>query len=969
LGVLVVGLALRQGAGEAQEGGRLSPEAAVPLGRLSVSSLRPGVGQEVWVEVPYAGPFPADPAWEGVSEERGTLARLITEAPGPVTVRAFGFSVTLAVQPGANRGPLPNPKAPARALPFVSEPCDDPRLPQLSGLWAIGCDGEPLSRAEHILSGEQVSLEGAPVRPGLGGGVVYGAGPKDHGLWRPPSVVSSPEAHRVTEAGVAPPGTDGLTGALSVADALWVFELEGRLRESLRARPAPWMPPAVDGPVGGLGGCLARPGSSVRTSTSGTRTGERARRWCVGRAASATSRRRMGFVGWIEDAAVCVESLASGERRCVPASPGPSRRLSLWGAVACWEDYGGDDIDVVCSDGLALRRPGHQHNPSRIGPWLLFREGNQTLLAQAEWIVLDDDDLRAASFGATLADPLALRGARAEGGARYTLSLPPGEYTVERRVGEAWTPGETVEGGAAADRGPPRRRRPPEARAMTPQRERRRRAARRVRRPGAARSLVFTFDPSPAVSPDAIPRAARGLAGASIWILAATGLGGAILGSSSLAGALFLGSGVLGLGLFGLAWVGLFSGPALGGVAVAASCGWLLRPKIELPKLDAAGWAVVLVCGAPALINALAPPTDTDEIYQHLAIPSQLLHVRGLLGGLLHPDASRPIPVHTLYAAAMSFGGEPAPKLLHLLWAAVGLHHLRGLGDRWLGAPAGGAAALTLLGSFTFARELGLAYNNLPAAWWGLLAVEAAVEGRRKELAAYAGMALACKYTAAPVVVAAYLITWRSLGVRAVPTMAALTAGALAWVAPYWLRNASEGLHPLFPYAGWPEAEGIVFTYNERYGLGRDWASMLLLPWNMVVHAETTSYKFLGQVSPAGLLAIPGMALGGVEPTGGAAGAGGGSGGLRRLGLGAALAALPAPGGAAAGPRRGRGGGDAAVLGPGGLGDRRGAGAPGELGALARADGARGGRGRRRHPAGEPAQGAGAGLGRHRIHQ
>jgi hypothetical protein len=157
-----------------------------------------------------------------------------------------------------------------------------------------------------------------------------------------------------------------------------------------------------------------------------------------------------GFVGWIEDAAVCVESLATGERRCVPARPGPSRRLSLWGAVACWEDYGGDDIDVVCSDGLALRRPGHQRNPSRVGPWLLFQEGNQTLLATAEWIVLDDDDLRAAPLGVTLADPLALRGARAEGGVRYTLSLPPGRFAVERRVGEAWVPEETIEGGGAA---------------------------------------------------------------------------------------------------------------------------------------------------------------------------------------------------------------------------------------------------------------------------------------------------------------------------------------------------------------------------------------------------------------------------------------------------------------------------------------------------------------------------------------
>ena len=98
LGVCLLGLGLSQGAGEAQEGGRLSSEAAVPLGRLSVSSLRPGVGQEVWVEVPYAGPFPADPAWEGVDEERGTLARLITQAPGAVRVGAFGLSTTLQVQ-------------------------------------------------------------------------------------------------------------------------------------------------------------------------------------------------------------------------------------------------------------------------------------------------------------------------------------------------------------------------------------------------------------------------------------------------------------------------------------------------------------------------------------------------------------------------------------------------------------------------------------------------------------------------------------------------------------------------------------------------------------------------------------------------------------------------------------------------------------------------------------------------------
>ena len=32
----------------------------------------------------------------------------------------------------------------------------------------------------------------------------------------------------------------------------------------------------------------------------------------------------------------------------------------------------------------------------------------------------------------------------------YTLSLPPGEFTVERRVGETWVSGESIEGGRRA---------------------------------------------------------------------------------------------------------------------------------------------------------------------------------------------------------------------------------------------------------------------------------------------------------------------------------------------------------------------------------------------------------------------------------------------------------------------------------------------------------------------------------------
>ncbi|MCB9741583.1 MAG: hypothetical protein H6741_24810 [Alphaproteobacteria bacterium] len=378
---------------------------------------------------------------------------------------------------------------------------------------------------------------------------------------------------------------------------------------------------------------------------------------------------------------------------------------------------------------------------------------------------------------------------------------------------------------------------------------------------------MLAVSPAPHPTRDALLRAAPALLSALVWGVAATGLGGALLGRARLATAFALGAGALGLALLPLGMLGLLQPGILGAVAVLASAAWLRRPVIDLPELPAGAWGWAVAVGAPAFIVALGPPIDTDEVYQHLALPSRMLMEGGLVGGLLSPDGSRPLPIHLLYTGAMALGGEGAPKLLHLAWAGLLLVHVFDTGRRWMGRGAGALAALALLGSYSVVRELGLAYNNLPVALWALLSLEAALEDRRLRAAVLAGMALAGKYTAAPVVVGIYLVIWlrRALAGRglvgAIPEMAGLTALALAFVAPWWLRNALEGLHPLFPYAGWPDAERFVFAYVERYGLGRDWAAMWMLPWNLSVHAETTSYVFLGRVTPAVLLCVPGMVL------------------------------------------------------------------------------------------------------------
>lgn len=350
-------------------------------------------------------------------------------------------------------------------------------------------------------------------------------------------------------------------------------------------------------------------------------------------------------------------------------------------------------------------------------------------------------------------------------------------------------------------------------------------------------------------------RALQALIAVVIWVVAATGLGGAVLRSGSWEGALALGTGLLGTVLLPVAALGLLSPWTLAGAAVLASLGWLRKPTLTLPSRDPVLWALLLPVLALGVLQALAPPIDTDEIYQHLALPRQLLRHGGLVGGLLQPDGSRPLVLHLSYTGLLALGGEAAPKGFHLVLVLALLLRVHRLGERWLSTDAARFAVLLAVGSYTLLRELGLAHNNLPTALLCVLAFEAAMDRKGWQMALFAGLALATKYLAAPVVVGVFLV-WLAR-TRDVKGAAIWSVAALALVAPWWIRNAAEGLHPLFPYAGWPDGGQFEFAYIERYGMGRGWQDFLLLPWNATVHARTDNYQFLGRITPAALATLP----------------------------------------------------------------------------------------------------------------
>ncbi|MDG1481129.1 MAG: hypothetical protein P8R54_16170 [Myxococcota bacterium] len=349
------------------------------------------------------------------------------------------------------------------------------------------------------------------------------------------------------------------------------------------------------------------------------------------------------------------------------------------------------------------------------------------------------------------------------------------------------------------------------------------------------------------------------LVSTATMVLAAAGAGGALL--SRLAPALLdgedsglfaLGVGLLlwGLGGLGLALFGGLGSTGVVGLAALLAAGWLARPALQVPRLPPLAQAAIGVVIFVGLIDALAPPIETDELYYHLALPAKMLREGGLVGGVLEPDGSRPMILHLPMTCLLLLGSDIAPRLLHLVLTVAMLMGCVSIGRRHLSEHAGVFAALALAGSWSIVHEAGLASNNLPAAFAVLLALDASLRGQRIGLVLLLGLAMSIKYTAAGAaagLILAARISWTSRLMVGV--------GVVSVVAPWWLVNLGQGLHPLFPFAGW--SGDVSFEYLEKYGFGRQPIDLLLLPWRAVMSAEIRSFRLLGRISPLLLAMLP----------------------------------------------------------------------------------------------------------------
>lgn len=238
--------------------------------------------------------------------------------------------------------------------------------------------------------------------------------------------------------------------------------------------------------------------------------------------------------------------------------------------------------------------------------------------------------------------------------------------------------------------------------------------------------------------------------------------------------------------------------------------------------------------------NSTLAISDTDALYYHLALPRHFWTEDQLLYGELHPNASRPLLNHLVYTAIFGCSNLSSVVLFSSMCALGAWVSIIQMVQAQNSTLSWGVWAV-VLGSYSLLEQLTVVNTNMMVLWCCVLAYRYRQDERLGVLGALVGFSIAGKFTAIGV---AGLIGLTS-GTRYFWKEALI---ALFLIAVWPLRNVLDGLHPLFPYVGW--AIDMPFMYVEKYGMGRDLASMLLLPWNVLQHAKIQSVQFMGQLSP-----------------------------------------------------------------------------------------------------------------------
>jgi hypothetical protein len=305
----------------------------------------------------------------------------------------------------------------------------------------------------------------------------------------------------------------------------------------------------------------------------------------------------------------------------------------------------------------------------------------------------------------------------------------------------------------------------------------------------------------------------------------------------------------------------------------------LSRPRVSLHRRPLALLAggVALLVAVVAVLGAHMPDYGWDAFTYHLALPERYLFENRIVVSPLFPHSAMPLTVEMLYTLLLAVDPGPAAKLLHAELGGLAAAVAAALAARhsWR---AGALAVVVLFADPLFNWELGVAYSDLAATLFALLAFAALQErlagggGAALRLCGiFAGACVATRYTAAAIPLAVVGVLWlaRAPLRQKLRDTAVIAVLAVLVLSPWLLRNLALTGNPVAPalqglfYARGQEYFDAVaveqaVAFVRRIGFGRGPEDLLALPVNLTLRARNGDYRAFG--FRIGLLYVAGVA-------------------------------------------------------------------------------------------------------------
>lgn len=291
-------------------------------------------------------------------------------------------------------------------------------------------------------------------------------------------------------------------------------------------------------------------------------------------------------------------------------------------------------------------------------------------------------------------------------------------------------------------------------------------------------------------------------------------------------------------------------------------------------------WIGIAFLGAGiALVGALAPEVEWDALWYHLWLPQQWLSAGRPVDIVTEYISLYPLTWELIFGSGLVLGGPVAAKLLHFATLPLTALAVYQFAARFFPRVSPWLAVAIFVTVPTVLWEATTAYIDLALAFHTILALYALLCFLERQqwswlvlAAVNLGLALATKHLALLLLLLAsaglaarlWLETrdWRRTWQPVVVLMGVALLFPLPWYLRSWIASGNPvfpDLYPLFgalPAERWSTVtEQGLAAFKDHFGDPRTPLNLLLLPWNVTVHAA----RYGGNLGPIFLLAIPAL--------------------------------------------------------------------------------------------------------------